>query len=111
MKRFLLPLLIFSSFVAHSQAYNNEWINYNLTYYKFKVGVTGLFRITQPALASIGLGTAPAEQFQLWRNGQQIPLYTTVQTGVMSSTDYIEFWGEANDGKPDSALYLSLIHI
>ncbi len=107
MKRFLLPLLLFTSLMAHSQAYNNEWINYNLTYYKFKVGATGLYRITQPALASIGLGTAPAEHFQLWRNGQQIPLYTTIQTGVLSSTDYIEFWGEANDGKPDSALYVN----
>ena len=36
MKRLLLSLLIFSSLLANSQAYNNEWINYSNTYYKFK---------------------------------------------------------------------------
>lgn len=107
MKRFLLPLLLFTAMVAHSQSYNNEWINYNLTYYKFKVGETGLYRISQPTLASLGIGSTPAEQFQLWRNGQQVRLYTTVATGAMGASDYIEFWGEANDGKPDNVLYLN----
>ncbi len=105
MKRFLLPLLIFASLFAQSQAYNNEWINYNNTYYKFKIGATGLYRINQSTLASIGLESTPAEQFQLWRNGQQVPLYTTIQTGMMGGTDFIEFWGEMNDGKPDNVLY------
>ncbi|MES1220606.1 MAG: hypothetical protein ABUT20_34205, partial [Bacteroidota bacterium] len=105
MKRFLLPLLIFASLAAHSQAYNNEWINYNNTYYKFKIGATGLYRINQSTLVSLGIGNTPAEQFQLWRNGQQVPLYTTVQTGLMGGGDYIEFWGEMNDGKPDNVLY------
>lgn len=105
MKKSLLPFLLLVCLAGQSQTYNNEWINYNLTYYKFKVGATSFFRISQPTLASIGIGNAPAEQFQLWRNGQEIPLYTSVQTGVLGSSDYIEFWGEANDGKPDLALY------
>ena len=71
MKKFLLPLLLFISLLAQSQAYNNEWINYSRTYYKFKVGATGLYRISQPTLASIGIGSTPAEQFQLWRNGHK----------------------------------------
>lgn len=91
---------------AYSQNYNNEWINYSQTYYKFKVGATGLYRITQATLAGIGLGSTSAERFQLWRNGKEVPLYTTVATGAMGSADYIEFWGEMNDGKPDNALYL-----
>jgi hypothetical protein len=105
MKRFLLPFLILAGYTAHTQAYNNEWINYSRTYYKFKVGITGLYRISQPTLAAAGIGSAPAEQFQLWRNGQQVAIYTSVQTGVMGASDYIEFWGEANDGKPDNILY------
>ena len=111
MKRFLHKLLIFAVFFAgfceyaQSQVYNNEWINYNNTYYKFKVGATGLYRISQATLTSLGLGSIPAEQFQLWRNGQEVTLYTSVQTGPMGSSDYIEFWGEMNDGKPDNILY------
>src|SRR5258706_16146258 len=111
MKRFLHKLLIFAVFFAGfcefapSQVYNNEWINYNNTYYKFKVGATGLYRISQATLSSLGLGSTPVEQFQLWRNGQEISLYTSAQTGPMAGSDYIEFWGEMNDGKPDNVLY------
>ncbi len=107
MKKFLLPLLLFVSLLAQSQAYDNEWINYSRTYYKFKVATTGLYRISQATLTSIGIGSTPAEQFQLWRNGKEIPLYTSAQTGPFGGSDYIEFWGEMNDGKPDSVLYRS----
>ena len=105
MKRFLLLLIIFASSLAQAQLFNNEWINYSRTYYKFTVAATGLYRINQGTLSSLGMGSIPAEQFQLWRNGQEVPLYTSVQTGPMSGTDFLEFWGEMNDGKPDQVLY------
>ncbi|MEO7922338.1 MAG: C25 family cysteine peptidase [Chitinophagaceae bacterium] len=105
MKKNLLLLLLLAGLYGQAQPYNNEWINYSRTYYKFKVGATGLYRIDQALLSSAGLGSTPAEQFQLWRNGQQLPIYTSVQTGPLSASDYIEFWGEMNDGKTDNALY------
>lgn len=105
MKKLLLGLLLMTGFIVKAQVYNNEWIDYSKTYYKFKVGKTGLYRISQSVLSSAGLGSAPAEYFQLWRNGKQIPIYTSVAAGVLSASDYIEFWGEMNDGKPDRELY------
>lgn len=107
MKKNLLVLLLLTGYLAGAQPYNynNEWIDYNKTYYKFKIAATGIYRIAQPVLATAGLGSVPAEHFQLWRNGQEIPLYTTVQTGMLSASDYLEFWGEMNDGKPDRDLY------
>ena len=105
MKRILLFLLIISSLVSQAQVFNNEWIDYNKTYYKFKVGATGLYRISQPTLSTLGLGSTPIENFQLWRNGEEVPLYTSVQTGAMGATDYLEFWGQMNDGKPDNIMY------
>ncbi|HTD94660.1 MAG TPA: C25 family cysteine peptidase [Chitinophagaceae bacterium] len=105
MKRILLLLLTALTLTAQAQTYNNEWIDYNKTYYKFKVGSTGLYRITQSVLASMGVDGVNAEQFQLWRNGKQIPVYTSAQNGPLGGTGYIEFWGEMNDGKPDNALY------
>ena len=105
MKRILLFLLILAGLTAKAQVFNNEWIDYNKTYYKFKVGATGLYRISQPMLSSIGLGSTPAEHFQLWRNGVEVPLYTSVQTGSFGAGDFIEFWGEMNDGKPDNIMY------
>ena len=60
-----------------------------------------MYRISQTVLASIGIGSTPAEQFQLWRNGREVPIYTSVPSGTLSGSDFIEFWGEKNDGKPD----------
>jgi len=106
MKRILLLILMFSTGIfSRAQTYNNEWIDYSKTYYKFKVGSTGLYRISQASLSSIGLGSTPAENFQLWRNGQEIPLFTTQETGPLIGAGFIEFWGEKNDGKPDNQLY------
>jgi hypothetical protein len=105
MKRILLLLLTVLSLTVEAQLYNNEWIDYNKTYYKFKVGATGLYRISQTALSPIGMGNANADHFQLWRNGQQIPIFTSVQGAALGANDYIEFWGEMNDGKPDLPLY------
>jgi hypothetical protein len=89
----------------HSQTYNNEWIDFSKMYYKFKVGRNGVYRITQPSLAAIGLGNTPVEQFKLFRNGNEIALFTSVSNGPLPAGGYIEFWGEANDGKTDRALY------
>ncbi|HEY6978328.1 MAG TPA: C25 family cysteine peptidase [Chitinophagaceae bacterium] len=103
-KILLIWLLLFTALCVQSQAFNNEWIDYNKTYYKFKVGRTGLYRISQNTLPA-ELKNLPAEQFQLWRNGAEIPVYTSVPTGALPVNGYIEFWGERNDGKPDRALY------
>jgi len=105
MKRFLLLFFITLSIGAGAQVYNNEWIDYNKTYYKFVLASNGLYRISQPALAGINLQNTPVGHFQLWRNGKQVPIYTSVQTGTLGGGDYIEFWGEMNDGKPDQVMY------
>ena len=94
-----------TGFIVKAQVYNNEWIDYSKTYYKFKVGKTGLYRISQSVLSAAGLGNTSADYFQLWKNGKQIPIYTSVSSGTFSASDYIEFWGEMNDGKPDRELY------
>ncbi|HSQ43451.1 MAG TPA: C25 family cysteine peptidase, partial [Ginsengibacter sp.] len=105
MKKLLLIFFVFISASVVAQTYNNSWIDYSKTYYKFAVAKTGLFRIPQSALNSIGLGNTPAEQFQLWRNGEQVGLYTSVASGPLGASDYIEFWGIMNDGKTDTKLY------
>ena len=94
-----------ASHLVGQQTFNNEWINFNLTYYKFKVGSSGIYRIPQSTLAANGLSTASVRNILLWRNGKQVPFYSTVSSGTLSPSDYIEFWGEANDGKPDRPLY------
>ncbi|TMI94925.1 MAG: hypothetical protein E6H06_08010, partial [Bacteroidetes bacterium] len=105
MKRILLMSLVCTGLLAEAQVYNNEWIDYTKPYYKFKLGSSGLYRISQATLNAVGLGSTPAENFQLWRTGQEVPLYTSIASGPLAANDYIEFWGQMNDGKPDKQLY------
>lgn len=105
MKKLLTIFCLLSTVVALSQTFNNEWIDYSKTYYKFKVGSTGLYRIPQSALAAINQANTDVSAFQLWRNGVEVPIYTSGQTGVLAPNGFIEFWGEANDGTADQALY------
>ncbi len=105
MKKILLISFVFISATGFAQPYSNSWIDYSKTYFKFNIGKNGLFRIQQSALNSIGLGNTPAEQFQLWRNGEEVRLYTSSSTGPLTSSGYIEFWGLMNDGKKDTKLY------
>ncbi len=105
MRKILTILGLICSVGLVAQPYNNEWINFSNTYYKFKVGANGLYRISQPVLAAAGLGATPVQNFQLFRNGQEVPIYTSASSGVLGPSDYLEFWGRMNDGKPDNPLY------
>lgn len=104
-KIFWLFALVFFYTKIVAQPLNNEWIDYNKTYFKFKIGATGLCRINEPTLANAGLNNVAAQQLQLWRNGIQVPIFTSITTGIFAPTDYIEFWGLMNDGKLDKNLY------
>jgi hypothetical protein len=99
----LFLLLLINS--AEAQVYHNEWINYSKTYYKFKVAADGLYRINKSVLDAHGLGATPAQNFQLWRNGQEVPIFTSIPTGPLGSSDYIQFYGNKNDGSLDTKLY------
>ena len=103
-KKLILPFLLFCTIGAAAQL-NNSWIDYSKTYYKFKLAEDNVYRIPQPTLAAAGLGATIADHYQLWRNGQQVRLYTPTTTVPLGSTDFIEFYGEMNDGKADKTLY------
>lgn len=108
MKRFLLSVTILFCGItaATAQTYMNEWIDFNKTYFKFKVGATGVYRISQSQLNAMGIANADASHFQLWRNGQQVPVYTSAASGTLPTNGFIEFWGQVNDGKWEKRMYL-----
>ncbi len=107
---FLSALLASVLLATSVQAqYNNEWIDYNKTYYKFRIAAPGIYRINKAVLDAAGIGNTPAEHFQLWRHGQQVPLLTSSASGVLAANGYIEFFGNRNDGVPDRALYRNAV--
>jgi Peptidase family C25/CARDB len=112
MKKNLLIILLVMLGVGVKAQYNNEWIDYSKTYYKLKVGSSGLHRISNIILQQAGLAGTPVEHFKLYRNGVEIPIYTSNSSGVQSGSDFLEFYGERNDGKADTKLYkLASLHL
>lgn len=97
-----LLLLISTSSVAQV---GNEWIDFTQTYYKIKIGADGFYRVTQDELSAIGfpIGSVPASRVQLFRRGQEVAL--NVNTNGDGTLNYLEFYGERNDGVSDSPLY------
>ena len=104
-KLWLLLLLSFSmpSFGQHT----NDWIDYTKPYFKIKITAKGIYRINASTLTAVGLNFIDSENYQLFRNGVQVPIYIN-KTG--SNVNYIEFYGFGNDGILDSMVFSNPNH-
>ncbi len=95
--RYLIALvLLLLGADAIAQNYGNEWINFDQQYFKFQINEVGLYRISTNQLQSLGIDANP-EGLQIWRDGQQVPLYVTA--------DFVEFYAYPNDGVGETELY------
>jgi hypothetical protein len=94
---------------GQSGTYGNEWIDYSKTYYKFKVGKTGVSRIYRSALSAAGIpSSVVGSNFMLYRDGKEVPLFVSNEN--MGGSDYIEFWATKADGIIDKELYVKPEH-
>ncbi|MFD3000529.1 C25 family cysteine peptidase [Pontibacter toksunensis] len=116
MKR-LLPALLFliTCFAAGTaqaqEVYGNEWINYSQTYYKISVVNTGLHRLDREFLEGLGLRGVNPQHLQLFRRGKEVSVYVAGEAdGRLDAQDYVEFYGERNDGAMDRELYKNPAH-
>ncbi len=94
---------------GHAQLMGNEWIVPGNTYYKFRIGSEGVHRITKAQLDRIGMGDIAGSRFAVFREGREIPVYTTTN-GSFGTADYIEFYGTKADGNIDAELYPNPAH-
>lgn len=103
---FLLFMLFFCvPLLLSAQSYNtNAWIDYSATYYKLKIGKTGIYRLPQSAFAANGLGDIAGSHLKVMCKGQEIPLYVS-NNNTWTSGDYVEFYAQKNDGEFDTQLY------
>ena len=99
---FIMLFLSYSFLMA--QPYENEWIDYTKTYYKFKLRKDGLYRISGAELATAGLDGKDAAGFKLYSRGKEVPVYIST-SGAVGNEDYIEFYGFRNDGEFDKQLF------
>jgi len=112
MKKFLqiffssFSLLILCPGLSFSQSYWNEWINFSQKYYKIPITQNGIYRIDSLTLANAGITSVNPQNFQLFFRGQEQYIYVKGEAdGIFNASDYIEFYGQKNDGSLDSILY------
>ncbi len=98
-------LLLLSASEIFSQPFGNEWINYNQRYFKFKLAENGVYRIDAAELqqAGVPVSTVAAAKIKVFRRGQEIAINAVADNSGF--LNYLEFYGEKNDGKSDSLLY------
>ncbi|MBC7921255.1 MAG: hypothetical protein H7Z75_09215, partial [Ferruginibacter sp.] len=104
-----IALLLLAYLPSRAQTFGNEWINYDQTYYKIPVVEKGLYRITVNALTNAGfpVSTVNPKTIQLFRRGREQALFVSGEGDErIDEGDYLEFYGQGNDGAPDSLLYL-----
>lgn len=107
MKQIYATLFLFLTFNVLGQPFGNEWINFNQSYYTFKIVNEGLYRIDYSTLISSGIpvNTFSAAEIQLFGKDKEIPIYM-VDGGDNSfgTGDYFLFYAEGNSGWIDSTI-------
>ncbi len=105
-------LVLFAAF-AQAQSSPNDpdptrWINYAQSYYKIPIAENGIYRLTVTELQRAGV---PIQQItpghmQLFHRGVEQAIYVDGEAdGHLDTDDFLEFYGQRNDGAPDSLLY------
>ncbi|MCF6360115.1 MAG: C25 family cysteine peptidase [Cyclobacteriaceae bacterium] len=110
MNRLIVTILMaVIGFNTFSQPYGNEWVDFNKNYYKVKIGSDGIYRLTYANLASVGFPVdEDNKRIQLFNRGQEMAVFVNDTNGdnIFNASDYVEFYGKANDGTLDSELYV-----
>jgi hypothetical protein len=74
-----------------------------------KIGVRadGWYRVTQPEMAAAGFVTsADARNLRLFVGGNEIAMHTSRDSGALTASDYVEFWGQGLDvATTDTQIY------
>lgn len=86
----------------------NQWINYQQSYFKIPIGSAGLYRVSADELQRAGVPITRIDPptMQLFHRGVEQAIYVEGEADRRLDTgDFLEFYGRANDGGPDSLLY------
>lgn len=103
----LLPLLLSIQLGVLAQN-SNGWIDFGKEYYKITLAANGAYRLSFTDLQNAGfpVGSVDPRRVQLYHRG--IEQAITVQgheDAQFDPGDFIEFYGQINDGANDSRLY------
>lgn len=92
----LLPMLL------SGQDYGNNWIQSDQEYFEVTVHQDGVYQVSAELLMEAGL-PADASGYQVMSRGEEVPVYLSAEE--MTDGEYLQFYGERNDGWLDTRLF------
>ena len=110
----ILSLLLISRTGAISQLYGNEWIDYNKSYYKITVAEEGIYRIEYQDLVDTGIpvNAIDGRKYQIFHRGIEQAIFEQNTGAVqLESGDFLEFYGQRNDGALDHSFVSNELEI
>ncbi len=107
-RTFVSVVLISCTFTIRAQVVGNEWIDYNKSYYRIRVIDDGIYRLDASELATAGVpvNNIAVNKYQLFRRGLEVAISVRDDNND-GRLDYLEFYGQRNDGAADKELYVS----
>ncbi len=111
-KEIFLSILFFGiQFLAVAQ---NDWIDFNKTYYKILTAEDGIHRVSFSALSASGIdpNTLDPRNIRVYHRGEEVAIFVEgQQDGKFDTGDYIDFYGKRNDGTLDTKFYSDPSHV
>lgn len=109
LKKYIFSFLICLPTLSFSQTrFGNEWINFGQEYLKITVNQNGIYRINKADLVAQSFSTTGKilRKYKLYHRGKEIAIKIVgnPETEIQAS-DFIYFYGKANDGGQDDELY------
>jgi hypothetical protein len=117
-KFYLLSVLMLVSLCSvNAQVYNNEWISFvsgqtysNQQYFRINIWKKGIFKVTYNDLQNYGVPVNSwfsPDRYQIFHDGKEqfINVVDADQNSIFNAGDYIEFFGDKNDGTFDAQIY------
>jgi hypothetical protein len=100
-------LMMFVGNILFAQ-YGNEWIESDKSYFKIQVVEDGMYRVTATELSNAGvpISTIATSRYQLFHHGEEVAIQVFDDNGD-GRVDYFDFYGEKNDGRLDTELYVN----
>lgn len=109
MRQFFAVFVILAVLTVPAVAqYGHEWIDFSQSYYKIPVAADGLYRLTYTELQQAGFPVSSIDprRIQIFHRGVEQAIHVEGQAdAVFNPSDYIEFYGQRNDGTQDAELY------
>jgi hypothetical protein len=105
MRNSFVLILLGCGLCSISMAQDSVWYRYDLTYYKVKTAVDGIYRISTASLEAAGIQVQGKDPrfFRLYHRGKEVALWVAgEQEGNLNSEGYLEFLGKRNEEWEDS---------